>query len=359
MPPRNPYGNSAGQPMRPRPPQPPRPVSPGGPVRPVGPVASGQQYMQPRPRQLMRPVMPAAANRLRALPGAIKQHRYRRPLIAGVVGLVVVIVALIMVITRASNADELFQLALANMLTTKNYTQQTVSGQDVITIKADVNDIKQPKVAADFDLRSSNVKVSGYADNTQRLIRFGSYSFKQSSVDITSIKDKWVQISKQGQSVNTISDGLGFADLFDPATASLGRFVIGNIASSSRYSLVESIKNTGVYTYDTKKVQDASVNGQSARRYTVTFKNGPLRNFNQKVAALANITQDQADTVLSGKVGDADVVMNVYIGTDSQRVLKIESTTGKSTVTTFTDYDTTQVGQAPTAEAQSPAILRR
>jgi hypothetical protein len=271
------------------------------------------------------------------------------------IGLVVIVGGLLVLANRPSDPDKLFQLAMTNMLATRSYTQTSVSGTDVVTIKADVNDIKQPRVAAAYDLRSSNVSVSGYAGNGQSLIRFNSYDIKNAGVNIAPIKGKWVQLKKNGQADDSGANGLGFAGLFDPPTAILGRFIIANVATSSRNSLVETIKNTGVYSYDAKKVSSTDVNGQSARRYNVTVKNSALRNLNQKVAELAGISQEQADDIVDSKAGKGDATVAVYIGTDSQRIIKIESTTDTTSVTTttFSNYDTTQPGAAPVAEVLS------
>jgi hypothetical protein len=315
-----------------------------------------QQYQQPAPQPnvpfFLDPNGPYAH-----IGAAPRRKRKRKGPVLAVFGLLaLIVIAIPIVMSKAGNngADELFQSAVANSLTTHSYSQKEVVGQDNIQIRQDVTDITKPRQSGTVDLISVGAKLEGYSSVANSYIRYTKFP-DTAGPSTATILNKWEQIRKNGVMPAAYKQSFGFEELFDARTSILGNFIIGSFAAPDQQALISLIQTKGVYSYDSNSVSTETVDGEPVMRFDVTINANALTELNQKAGAMMHLPQADVDAVIK-RIDPATVAkdtIKMYISTNSQRLVKVAVTSGTSTaVITYSGYNSAVVSTEPVADFQ-------
>jgi hypothetical protein len=252
-------------------------------------------------------------------------------------------------IVRVDQPTVVFNKALSDALSTRSIQVNRQAYGMISTIKEDLVDIKDPitstsSEASTFDIPAST--INGYSTLTNTYILYTNSGSSRTTPTDSSTLNKWIQIRSQG----TISTGVDDLTLTTNDASSLlfNDLVFGNFPKKERDILLDYIKKNHVYQFDSRSVDIDTIDGQPAMAYDVTFNQGALATYEQKVASYMGLSSAAIENALKSVQDISEAT--IYINSTTDQFIQFNVTTGNNQQTiTYSHYNTTNLPAAPTA----------
>lgn len=268
----------------------------------------------------------------------LKKPKFLIPLILILAAIIAFIVLAVM---HGINSGNLFDQALGNALSTKNFTQYNTDGKSYMTIQYDVSKPSDTIVRSDGKLApsGSTIAFNGYGTFKNSFMKFTTFTSDGKPAQPGAL-NKWFQVRKDGFDA---SSGY-FAALFqnDPHASFFGDLIFGNFSPSDKSKLLNYIHQHNVYKIDPKKVQHTTYKGEKVAVYDMTENKDALIAFNKFVGNLiglssSDVSQDTSNLNLAGSA-------KMYVSESSKQFIHLQT---KDSTVDYNKYGSTNVGGAP------------
>lgn len=253
--------------------------------------------------------------------------------------------------------DSIFAAAMSNAMSTSSFTQ-TTEMKDMgmsFTLSYNLDNIKKPRASTDIGLSSdmAEIKMHGYGTASSGYFKFESMS--GSPVEFPDkLKNKWVQVIKDGVVADGASELDTFYSVYDPYGGILGQFIFGSFSEQERKEIMEYALSEKIYEYDSKSVKKETVDGRETFVYNIKIDGDKLKAYNRKVGEIIGISQTKIDD-FTEKIEDIEGSLSIDI--EKSLLVKAQIKSGAST-TTYSKWNQTTLPSEPTPDYQYAEFVK-
>jgi predicted DNA binding CopG/RHH family protein len=255
---------------------------------------------------------------------------------------------------KAMTNDELWQTALGNALSTKNLTIDYEKEDVKQTYKADFGDPKVPKISSRISDNTDDAKleIEGYGTLRDSFIKITESDEPSQGLEV----GKWLELRKDGALPTGLASALFYELQLSPSSVMYDMVFLGNYQQVDQLNLLALINSKKLYSYDAASTTPASIDGQAVRQYKVTLNGEAYKEVLKQAAALVALDeariQEWQDLFDLSASTESSLVIS--IAEKDQRIIQVDETSpvyGQIKIK-YSAFGTTQVGEAPKAEAK-------
>ena len=249
-------------------------------------------------------------------------------------------------IAQPSDPQAVFNTMLKDTLSTKQLHHSITQNKSSFSAQTDydVSDVTKPRIASQvtFGSESSRPSVEYFSTFQDTFVKY------LSDEESNSAANKWIQVRKSG--VLEANSELTLVTSFEARAMFFGQMVFGNFEGNDKAALTKAIQD-GVYTFDTSKVREETLNDKKVLVYDTKINTTKLVAYNQQIAKIVGVNEAEINKSALESISAA----TLYIETGSKHLVKVVTS---DTTVLYSKYNDLTVAAQPTPQITWAAYVQ-